>query len=351
MATRKRTGAEGKAGAGRAGTGQRERQSSGGARSRSQAHAEVRLEGFASCAPRGIDPRGVAARASPPVRGGAAVRDEERREGPGLLGLRRHEPGQPEGVPGRDPGRGAGRELLLVPRLRDESARHLQAHRVRPRVDPRATRGSQALGAGFRPPYSSVSLGLRGPAKREAPAGGRGTELRSGGSHLASSKPTGDSSEERFGELEAFLEKAARLPHELRVYEDASRFVATVEGEARRRDLLDRVFPEGPESAIFEDFFGRRSRLTSGRARSSPSGPAGRSWPTRWASARPSRRSPPPRSAPGTWGSSASSSSVRPRSSTSGRTKRDASRPARSRSSSAESGSGRPPTPPARSSR
>ncbi len=111
--------------------------------------------------------------------------------------------------------------------------------------------GPRALGAGFRPPYSSVSLvyGARRSVRLRL-ADGAPKALRRLASRLFD--PDGGLGEERFGELEAFLEKAARLPHELRVYEDASRFVAAVEGEARRRDLLDRAFPEGPASAAFE---------------------------------------------------------------------------------------------------
>jgi superfamily II DNA or RNA helicase len=110
---------------------------------------------------------------------------------------------------------------------------------------------ARTLRAGYRPAYSSVSLvyGARRRVRLRL-AEGAPKALRRLAAGLFDAE--GWLPEERFGLLRAFLEKAARLPHELRVYEDASLFVDAVNADAGRRALLDRAFPEGARSAAFE---------------------------------------------------------------------------------------------------
>ncbi len=51
--------------------------------------------------------------------------------------------------------------------------------------------------------------------------------------------------DERFGELEKFLQTAAKSGHELRAYNDALDFVAGRRDAARRAEVLDNLFPSG----------------------------------------------------------------------------------------------------------
>ena len=70
-----------------------------------------------------------------------------------------------------DPRPGAGRELLLLPRLRRQHAGHLQAHRVRAGAAGAAAAAARAaLALGFQPPYSRGLSAVRRPARGRLPA-------------------------------------------------------------------------------------------------------------------------------------------------------------------------------------
>lgn len=134
----------------------------------------VPAEGLPPHAARGPPGRGVAAGAEAPVRGGAAVRAEEPRREEGLLGLPRGKPREQEDVPRRPPGRGAGSQLLLLPRLRDEPPGDVQARRVRPRLDPEAARRRPDAPGRVPARLQQRLARLRGAPQGEAPARRRG---------------------------------------------------------------------------------------------------------------------------------------------------------------------------------
>lgn len=111
--------------------------------------------------------------------------------------------------------------------------------------------GLRALREGFRPAWSSVSLvyGARRRVKVRL-ADGAPRALRRRAAGLLDDE--GFLREEALGRLGELVEAARRAGHQLRVYEDAARFVAAaLEGEERRR-LLDRAFPAGAASPAFD---------------------------------------------------------------------------------------------------
>lgn len=111
--------------------------------------------------------------------------------------------------------------------------------------------GARALREGIRPAYSSVSLvyGARRRVRlRLADAAPRALRRRASGLVDAD----GFLREDGLARLGDLVEAARRAGHELRVYDDAARFVAAVlEGEERRR-RLDRAFPAGAASPAFD---------------------------------------------------------------------------------------------------
>ena len=93
------------------------------------------------------------------VRQVAKVPREEPRRRADLLGVRGRQSRDPADLSGGDPRAGAGRELLLLPRLRRQHAGNLQAHRVRARsAGPPARAAKRALALGHQPRYSEVYL-------------------------------------------------------------------------------------------------------------------------------------------------------------------------------------------------
>ena len=110
--------------------------------------------------------RGVAGRASAPIRSRATLPPRERRLGAGLLRLPSDQPGERSHVPRGDSRRRGGGELLLVLRLSDEHARHVQAHRVHA-----GTARTDAGGPGCAAARLPAALQLRRPALRPATRG------------------------------------------------------------------------------------------------------------------------------------------------------------------------------------
>ena len=119
-----------------------------------------------------------------------------------------------------DPRPGAGRELLLLPRLRRQYAGHLQTHRVRPGQARRRPGAKTALALGHQPPYSEVYLQYGAEREvvfrpgTECPASLRAFARRffDAQSRL---KP------EAFARFHDFLQKASSNGHEFRCYNDA----------------------------------------------------------------------------------------------------------------------------------
>ena len=116
----------------------------------------------------------------------------------------------------------------------------------------RNRRNREALAAGFHPSYSSVYLkyGARRevhfrPGRACPPALARLAAGYFGGDRVL--RP------ESFATFDAFLAKAARIPHDLRCYEDALGFVAEVRDLRQRGERLDRAFPGGAQSGAFAD--------------------------------------------------------------------------------------------------
>ena len=68
------------------------------------------------------------------------------------------QPAEPQRLPRPHPRPPRRRQLLLLPRLRHQHARHLQAHRVHAGHPGAQARRRPALRAGFQPPYSEVFL-------------------------------------------------------------------------------------------------------------------------------------------------------------------------------------------------
>ncbi|MBN1514973.1 DEAD/DEAH box helicase [Candidatus Sumerlaeota bacterium] len=115
--------------------------------------------------------------------------------------------------------------------------------------------GKKALAQGFQPPFSEIYLryGLKrevvfGPAA-ECPAALRKLAAKYFGANELL-KP------EAYARFDVFLREASRIAqkadHELRCYEDTLGFIAQVRDQARRATAIDKVFPDGAESAAFK---------------------------------------------------------------------------------------------------
>jgi len=112
-------------------------------------------------------------------------------------------------------------------------------------------RGVRArLERGFEPPYSEVYLHY---------AAARRVRFRPGvdcpAQLLTAARRTFDETagwtlpQERFTRLEGFLERAAKVRHEVRCYEDALRFIAHTRDAAERDRMLREAYPRGAGSA------------------------------------------------------------------------------------------------------
>ncbi len=111
--------------------------------------------------------------------------------------------------------------------------------------------GRAALKAGFHPDYSEIYL--RYGAKREV-AFRPGRDCPPAIRRLATRhfSPEGLLIPSAYDRFETFLKEAQADGHELRCYEDALTFIAQVRDEARRRQLIDTLFPNGAASPAFE---------------------------------------------------------------------------------------------------
>ena len=113
-------------------------------------------------------------------------------------------------------------------------------------------RGAKALfRRGYQPPFSEVYL--RYGARRDvafAAADGCPPRIR----RLAANffDQAGLLKPEAFGRFEEFLQSVSRENHEVRCYDDALQFIATVRDEERRRQRIAQTFPDGERSAAFE---------------------------------------------------------------------------------------------------
>ncbi|MBA2690546.1 MAG: DEAD/DEAH box helicase family protein, partial [Burkholderiales bacterium] len=112
--------------------------------------------------------------------------------------------------------------------------------------------GKSALKAGFQPAYSEMFLQYG--ARREIrfrPARACPPELvQLAGDFFA---PDGRLLPEKYTAFDRFLSGARRLDHELRCYDDVLAFLAEVRDAERRRERIERVFPQGVHSAAFEN--------------------------------------------------------------------------------------------------
>ncbi|OGA52396.1 MAG: helicase SNF2 [Betaproteobacteria bacterium RIFCSPLOWO2_12_FULL_62_58] len=108
--------------------------------------------------------------------------------------------------------------------------------------------GKTALARGYQPPFSE--LYLRYGAMRSVhfrPGADCPAELLAHARRLFDKTAGWALPPERFGKLDEFL-ASARNGHELRAYEDALDFVAQARDTDRRREVLDRAFPQGANS-------------------------------------------------------------------------------------------------------
>ena len=109
--------------------------------------------------------------------------------------------------------------------------------------------GKRALAEGWNPPYSSVSLdyGSERHLRFRAAADASPELLR------LTSRWFKDSilPREKAATFDRFLRQARAIDPELRVYDDALRFVADVRDVALRHKAVDRAFPSGIESTAF----------------------------------------------------------------------------------------------------
>ena len=106
-----------------------------------------------------------------------------------------------------------------------------------------------AFASGYRPPFSE--LYLRYGARRSVhfrPGADAPAELLAHARRLFDESADWVLAPERFGQLDAFLART-RNGHELRLYEDALDFVAQVRDAERRREVLERAYPQGSRSA------------------------------------------------------------------------------------------------------
>ena len=108
--------------------------------------------------------------------------------------------------------------------------------------------GKSALAAGYRPAHSEIRLQygderlVRFFKGDECPP-----ELAALTSRFFNS--TGVLKGDAFGRFETFLSEASKLNHELRCYEDVLAFVAEVRDRDRRRELIEKAYPQGIKSA------------------------------------------------------------------------------------------------------
>ena len=108
--------------------------------------------------------------------------------------------------------------------------------------------GKRALAQGYQPPFSE--LYLRYGAKRTVhfrPGANCPAELLSRARRVFDDSAGWVLPPERFARLDDFL-ASNRNGHELRAYEDALGFIAEVRDAERRREVLDRAFPQGAKS-------------------------------------------------------------------------------------------------------
>jgi superfamily II DNA or RNA helicase len=108
--------------------------------------------------------------------------------------------------------------------------------------------GKKSLALGYRPAFSE--LYLRYGAKRSVhfrPGAACPAGLLSRARQLFDEQAGGWLPPERFAQLDAFLSRG-RDGHELRAYEDALDFVAQVRDAERRREVLERAYPQGARS-------------------------------------------------------------------------------------------------------
>ena len=162
-------------------------------------------------------------------------------------------PQSAEHLPRPHPRRAAGRQLLLLPRLRHQHAGHLQAHRVhagRPWSASAAASPPCAPAFSRRTARSTCSTApaarcASGPAATAPPSwpGWRRSYFDADGALLP----------EAFGRFETFLAEADRFDHELRCHDDVLAFVAEVRDAERRRQRVAEAFPRGIRSAAFKD--------------------------------------------------------------------------------------------------
>jgi superfamily II DNA or RNA helicase len=106
--------------------------------------------------------------------------------------------------------------------------------------------GKAALKRGYSPAFSEIFLHY---------GGHRGVRFRAGSDCPEVLKawaralfPDTELPRARFGDLAGFVQAATEMGVDLRCYEDALAFVAEVRDGARRREILDTCYPEGPAS-------------------------------------------------------------------------------------------------------
>ena len=112
--------------------------------------------------------------------------------------------------------------------------------------------GKAALKAGCQPAYSEVFLHYG--AQREIrfrPARACPPELVQLADEFFG--PDGKLLPEKYRVFDRFLSDARRLDHELRCYDDALIFLAEVRDAERRREQIERAFPQGIASAAFKN--------------------------------------------------------------------------------------------------
>lgn len=111
--------------------------------------------------------------------------------------------------------------------------------------------GKAALAAGYRPAHSEIRLQY---VDERLVRFFSGAECPPSLTKLAESffDSAGTLKSASFARFETFLSEASQLNHELRCYEDVLAFVAEVRDRDRRRQVIDRAFPQGINSPALD---------------------------------------------------------------------------------------------------